>query len=223
MSDVLWRTGQSVVSPLVALWDSFIVALPNVIGGLIILAFGYLLGEVLEVIFIKGLKKLKFDEFIHNLKISKNLERIDLSHLFGLILKWYVFVIFLVPAASLARMGMLSVLLMDFARWVPNFILGVLILLFGWVAADVVCNKIDTTKIKSKHLLAMVTKAVILIFTIAIALEHIGINVEILKQTFLLLLSAAALGVGLAIGIGFGLGMKDDAKKILRNIGKKIK
>jgi small-conductance mechanosensitive channel len=96
-------------------------------------------------------------------------------------------------------------------------------LLFGWVAADVVCNKIDTTKIKSKHLLAMVTKAVILIFTIAIALEHIGINVEILKQTFLLLLSAAALGVGLAIGIGFGLGMKDDAKKILRNIGKKIK
>lgn len=216
------RMGQDIVLPLQALWDSFIYAIPYVIGGIIVLLFGYLLGEVLEVIAIKILKKVKFNEFIHNLKISKNLERFDISHFLGVLLKWYVFIIFLVPAASLAKLGELSVLLIDFARWVPSFILAILIVLFGWIAADVLANKIESTKIKSRHFVSMFVKLVIFIFIFAVALEQIGVAVAFLHQVFLVILAALAFGFALAVGLGFSYAMKDDAKKMLKDIRKKF-
>ena len=150
-SNVIVRIGQLVVAPLIALSRDFFEALPAVIGGLIVLAFGYLLGEVLEIVIIKGLKKLKVDNFIHSLKISKNLEKFEIPHFVGVMVKWYVFVVFLVPAASLAGLGNMTILLVDFARWVPNFILAVFIVLFGWIGADVLVNKIEATKVKSDY------------------------------------------------------------------------
>lgn len=214
--------GQDIVSPLTAIWGAFISVLPGLLGGLLIIIFGYLLGEVIEILVIKGLKKIKFDTFIHSLKISKNLERIDLCHLVGVLLKWYVFVIFLAPAVALAKLGMLSVLLLDFARWVPSLLLAILIVFFGWVAADVLCNRIESTKIHSKHFLSVLVKTIIIAFIFVIALGQVGVKLRLLEQTFLILLSAFAFGIALAIGLGFGLALKDDAKGMIRNMRRKL-
>ena len=216
------KIGLNIVSPLVALWDSFVNALPNVIGGIIVLLFGYLLGEVLGALLVKGLKKAKFEKFIHGMKISTHLEKFDLSHFFGVLLKWYVFIVFLLPAARLAELGELTIILMDFARWMPHFILAILVILFGWIGADIVANKIESTKIKSKHLASTSAKVLIIVFIGAIALEQIGVNLELLRTTFLLIVGALSFGFALAMGLGFGLAMKDDAKKMIKTIKKKL-
>lgn len=216
------RLGQSIVLPLIALWETFLDALPGLLGGILILVFGYLLGEVIEILVIKGLNKVKFDKFIHKLNISKNFEKFDISKFIGVLLKWYIFVIFLAPAASLARMGTLSVLLLDLARWVPHFILAIIIVLFGWIAADVLGSKIESSKAKSKHLASTLIRLFVFLFILVIALDQVGVNLRFLQQVFLIILSAFAFGAALAIGIGFGLAMKDDAKKVTRKMLKKL-
>jgi len=216
------RLGYDIVSPLIALWDAFINSLPGVLGGILILIFGYLLGEVLELLIIRGLHKIKFNKFIHSFKISKNLEKFDVSHFIGVLIKWYVFVIFLAPAASIAKMGTLSILLLDLARWVPHFLVAVLIVVFGWLAADVMGTRVEATKVKSKHMASLLVKTFIMVFVLVIALDQLKVNLTLLHETYVILLSAIAFGVALAIGIGFGLAMKDDAKKVIKNIRKKL-
>lgn len=214
--------GQSIVFPLIALWQDFLNVLPGIIGGLLILIFGYLLGEVIEILIIKGLEKIKFNKFIHKLKISKELEKFDLSHFFGVLIKWYIFVVFLLPAARLMELTTLTPLLIDLARWVPQFLIAVLIVVFGWVAADVLGARIESTKFKTKHLISVIVKSFVLLFVLVIALDQIGINLALIEQTYVILLSAVAFGSALAFGLGYGLAMKDEAKKSIKNIKKKL-
>ncbi len=216
------NAGYDMVSPLVALWNSFIGALPGFLLGLLILVFGYLFGEVLEILIIKGLKKIKFNKFIHKLNISKTLESFDISHFIGVLVKWYIFVIFLLVAASGARLGEFSIYLRSFAQWAPKFLLAILIVVFAWVAIDVIATKIESTKVKSKHLISWIVKTVLILYVLVNALDLIGLELVLLHQTFIILLSAFAFGVALAIGIGFGLAMKDDAKKTVKSIFKKL-
>ena len=217
------QIGQNMVLPLVALWESFLAALPYVLGGILIVIFGYLLGAVVEAIVIKILRKVRFDEFIHKLEFSRVLKHLDHSHLIGVMLKWYIFVVFLIPAASLARLGTLSVLLIDFARWVPQLILAILIVLFGWVAIDILAHRIEEMRMRSRHIVAVLTKTILFAFVVVIALDQIGINLTLVHQTFLILLAGLSLGIGLAVGIGFGHAIKDDAKKTVKSIRKKMK
>jgi ABC-type uncharacterized transport system permease subunit len=104
----------------------------------------------------------------------------------------------------------------------PKFLVAVLIVLFGWIAVDVLSSRIESTKIKSKHMVSVLTRVVLLAFVFVIALDQIGVNLILLHETYLILLSAIGFGFALAIGIGFGLAMKDDAKQAIRNIKKKI-
>jgi hypothetical protein len=68
----------------------------------------------------------------------------------------------------------------------------------------------------------MLTKTILLAFVFVIALDQIGVNLILLHETYLIILSAAALGCALAVGIGFGLALKDDAKAMIRNVKKKM-
>ncbi|MFT4303732.1 MAG: mechanosensitive ion channel family protein [Candidatus Woesearchaeota archaeon] len=216
------KLGESIVLPLTALLESFLNLFPGLLGGILILIFGYLLGEVIEIMIIKGLEKAKFNKFIHNLKISKELEKFDLSHFIGVLVKWYIFIIFLLPAARLMQLTTLTPLLMDFARWAPLFLLAVLIVVFGWIGADVLGSRIESTKLKYKHAISVTVRAFVILMILVIALDQIGINLSIIEQTYLILLSAAAFGTALALGLGFGLALKEDAKKTIKEIKKKL-
>ena len=217
------RIGQSIVLPMIALWESFLEALPYFLGGLLIIVFGYLLGCVLENLLERFLKRIHFDHFLHKLNLSRRLQHFDFPHLLGVLLKWYVVVIFLVPAASLARLGTLSILLIDFARWVPDLILGILIVLFAWLGTDIILHKIETTKVPYRLMVGHIVQIVLMSFAIVIALDQIGVNVGLVHQVFIILLAAVAFGIALAIGIGFGLGMKDEAKTVMRTFRKRMK
>jgi hypothetical protein len=216
------QVGQSVVNPFVSIYATFVEALPYILAAILILAFGFLLAELMEIVVLKLLNKLKVNEFLQGLNISDHVHKIDVVHILGAIVKWYIFVIFLAPAASIAGLGSFTVMLMDFARWVPHLIVGLLIVLLGWIGADILGSKIEATKIESKNLVSLILRTVIIVFVVAIALEEVGVNVSLLHQTFLIILGSVGLGFALALGIGFGLAMKDDAAKVVKKISKRI-
>jgi hypothetical protein len=217
------QLGENIVRPMVEIWMNFIDILPGLLGGLLVLFFGFLLAEVVQLGIIKGLKKVNFDKFLHSLKISKTLEHFDIIHFVGVLLKWYIFVLFLEPAAIMAGLGRFSVLLIGFARWVPFFITASFVMMLAWVGADVLGAKVESTKIKEKHLISWFVKTFVLLFALVVALQQLGVSTALMNVSFIIILSAFAFGLALAFGIGFGLASKEDAKKAIKNVRNKLK
>lgn len=221
MVNFLTTTSEALTNPLINLWVSFIQLLPKLIAAIIILIVGYVLayivGHALKVL----LWKIGLDKQIEKAKISKAMGRLRLSSILGEITKWYIFIIFLQSAVDIVNLGTLSVLLQEFVMWLPNVIAAALVIIFGLYMAHFITIKIrEHTDVKGGKTLTGILNVVIIFIVTIIALEQIGINVAILTNTFLILLSAFALGIALAIGLSFGLGTKNNANKALGKIKK---
>jgi hypothetical protein len=154
--------------------------------------------------------------------MTKVIGAFRLSHFLGLITKWYVFILFLPPAASVVYLAPLGTFLLDVARWIPQVILAVVLALIGLMAAEYVNTKILETKARMAGLVAWIAKVVIYVFTALIVFAQIGVRIEFAQASFLIILGGVMLGIALAVGIGFGLALKDDAKKIIHDVKKRL-
>ena len=104
--------------------------------------------------------------------------------------------------------------------WIPNLIVAVIFALIGVVAAEYVANQIRYIKGKGTDTIAGFARVIILVFVAVIALQQIGINVELAGQTLLIIVAGVMFGLALAFGIGFGLALKEEAKGWIKK-GKK--
>jgi small-conductance mechanosensitive channel len=145
-----------------------------------------------------------------------------LTHFLSVITKWYVFILFLPPAAGLIQLPALSTFLLSVALWIPNVILAVIIGIVGLMAAHYTEWKILETKAKTANIIAYLAKIVIVIFTLLIVLDQIGVKIAIAQTSFLIILSGIMLSIALMLGIGFGAAFKEEAKRIIKDVKKKI-
>ncbi|MBD3354506.1 hypothetical protein GF361_00815 [Candidatus Woesearchaeota archaeon] len=215
----LEETGQALLNPLANLWNSFVEVIPGLIGALVVLLFGYLVAWIIGFVIKKLLKKAKLDQMVTKRKTVKNITgKLELSALLGLIVKWYVFVLFLTPAASLVKLPALSTFLNSAALWIPNLIAAVLIALVGLIAADYIYEKISGTKTKKSALIASVTRIIVVVFTLVIALNQMGIDISIAENSLLIIIA----GIMLALAIGFGLALGKELRPTVKKMIKKI-
>jgi len=214
---------EQVTSPFLRLAYSVIDAVPGVIAAVLILILGYVVAWILSRIVGGLLYRVKFDRWVlHKTTATKVVGEFRLSHFLELIVKWYVFILFLPAAANVINLGMMQNFLLDVALWIPKVILGVVIGLIGIMAADYVSMKIVETKAKSAGVIASASKLVILVFTAMIVLDQIGVKIDFATNSLLIVLAGIMLGLALMFGIGFGLAMKDDAKKMISDIKRKL-
>ena len=212
------QLGLSLADPLVQLWQGFVNFIPGIIAALVVVIVGYLVGAILGYALKKILVKVKVDEYlIHKTHIDKVAGKFQLSAFAGLILKWYVFVLFLPSAADFTQLQSLSNFLYAVSLWVPQLIAALILGFLGFVAAGYVADRIVETKLKSADLIANIAKVAIMVFAIIIALEQAGLAISVATNSFLIVLA----GIMLALGIGFGLALKDEAKHVISGIKKK--
>ena len=221
MADIL-ATGQALLSPLTNLWNGFVDVLPGILAAIIILIIGYFVALALGYIIKKILIKAGLDSWMRKAHLDDAIGHINLSSLAAIITKWYVFILFLIPAAEAINTIQLGGLLAKLAIWLPNLVVALIIMLFGLVAADYIYDKMMRARMKGIALVSTIVKWVIVIFIALIALNQIGVNVAIAENVVLILVGAIAVALALAIGIGFGFGFKDEASNIIKSIKKKI-
>ncbi len=216
---ILEETGQALINPLVSLWDSFVSIIPGLVGALIVLIIGYIVGWAFGLLTKKVLQKVQLDKIVvEKTNLQKSAGKFKLSNVLGLVVKWYIFVLFLTPAASLVNLEALSDFLVQASLWIPNLIAAVLVAVVGFIAADYVASKVKEMKAKSSKLIAYAAKIIIVIFTLIIALNQLGIDVSVAESSFLIILA----GIMLTMAIGFGLALKDEAKPVIKKIMGKI-
>ena len=198
-------------------------AVPGIVAAIILLIIGYIVALIIGYVVDKVLEKIKFDKWVlEKTHASKVIGKFKLSNFLALITKWYVFILFLPPAAALIRLIPLAEFLKAVALWVPNVILAVILALVGVCFAAYVEEKIVATKAKAASILALLAKVIIYVFTLLIVLDQIGVQIAVAQSSFLIILSGVMLAVALTIGIGFGFAFRDEAKKIIGAVKKKL-
>jgi len=168
------------------------------------------------------LERLGLDKKMQKASISDAIGHLELSHLAGIVLKWYVFVIFLGEAAGLVNFGTLSLLMNKFLFWLPNLFIAFVILVLGVMLADFLYHRMSKVRVKSVRILAGVVKVIVVFFIALIALNQAGFYVSLAENAFLIILAGVVLTLAISIGIGFGLAMKEEARGVIRSFRKRF-
>lgn len=203
---------------IVNLWNGFVTVLPGLVAGLIVLIVGYIIGALLGYVVRKALDKSKIFNKLLKTNFTKVAGRFDFPAFFGLIVKWYIIILFLNPVATLIKLGELSAFFAFLGFWIPKVIIAVVIGLIGFIAAEYISMKIKEIKANGTMVIAPVAKIIVLLFTAVIALQQIGLDISIVSNSFLIILA----GIMLALALGFGLALKDEAKGIIKEFKKKL-
>jgi small-conductance mechanosensitive channel len=120
------------------------------------------------------------------------------------------------------HLSQVTVFLKDILNYLPQVIVAVLILIAAGMVADamkkIVLSSAMTAGVSSAGFLATVTKWVIWVFAILVALSQLGIASGFVQTIFTGLVVALSLGLGLA----FGLGGQEAASKVIDKVSKEI-
>jgi len=194
----------------------------------ILLLIGWLVSASVKIAVTKLLKLLKIDDIAHrvelDLVLSKGGLEAPLSELIGGICYWLSLLITFVVTLNAVGLTVAADLLQKIVLFVPNIITAIFILVIGMFAAVLLKNVVKTTAtnagIKQANLFSNITEVVIVIFTVAIALEQLQIGARLVELTITIILASLGLGFALAFGLGckeiVGAAVKDFLNKLTK-------
>lgn len=222
MATALSATAQTILDPLQRVWQGLIYGLPGAIAAIVIILVGYFVALAVGYIVKKLLAKSGIDAWMVRTKLDDSIGHINLSSLLAVVTRWYLFIVFLIPASNVLQLGVLSDLFRELTGWLPNVIVALIIVIFGLVVSDYAHDKIIRAKIKGIRLAAITVKWIILLFIALIALDQMGIRVTLAENLIYIIVGAIALAVAIAVGIGFGLGLKEESREIIKSVKKRL-
>lgn len=219
--------GTAVFTPLQDIWYRFLIFLPNLIGALLILIIGWIIAAGLDRLVTQILKQIKLDTALNKVGVRNFFRKagvdFETSDFIGGLVRWTIILVAFLAAADILGLAKVTDFLNEILGYIPNIFVAVAILLIGMLAANffahVVRGAVGIAKIRSANFLASITKWVIWIFTILVALNQLGVASMIINY----LMMAIFFMIALAGGLAFGLGGQKAATEALENINKEMK
>ena len=200
--------------------------LPQLIGAVIVLLVGILIAWALRMVVEKIIVAIKIDDLMETLQITPFFKKIGVafkvSALLGWIIKWFVIIVFLIASADILGWSQITVFLRDVVGYIPNALIGIIILLAGIVLGSfvngVVKAAVSAAGLEGADLVAGIAKWAVFVFAFIAAMEQLGIATVLLDTISTGLVAMLAIAGGLA----FGLGGQEDAKRFLSKLRKDI-
>src|SRR3989344_5223367 len=208
------------------LWLGVVDFVPNLIVAIIILLVGWGIGVLFSRVVSQIIKAIKVDEGLRRAGVEDFLARGGLSlnsgAFLGGLVRWFILLVFLIGAFEVLGLSQVTSFLRDILDYLPQVIVAVLILIAAGMVADamksIVLSSAKSAEVSSAGFLATVTKWVIWIFAILVALSQLGIAEGFLQTIFTGLVVALSLGLGLA----FGLGGQEAASRVIEKMSKEM-
>lgn len=204
------------------MWSSAIVFIPNLIAALVVFVVGLIIATGLAALIQKIFEATKLDDILKRVGIEPYFERAGLklraSWFLGQLTFWFLTISFLLAASDILGLSALSLFLQDVLRYIPNIIVGVLIML----AAVIIGNFVRTTvkaAVKSANLpasrfLGSLVWWIVIIFGILATLSQLNVASSIVNSIVTGFIAMLALAGGLA----FGLGGRDYAADLIAKL-----
>jgi hypothetical protein len=200
--------------------NTFLAAIPQVVGALLILIIGWIIAGMVARLVAELLRRAGADRLFadHGGRVyGAQSEKIRPSVVASELVKWLIRLVFLVAAANVLGMPQVSELLNQVLLWIPNLIVAAIILLVAPLLARFVRGAIEVGAgqmgFTNAPLLGRIAEIAIVAFAVVIAINQIGIAADLVNIIFIGLVGAFALAFGLA----FGLGGRDVAAQLTQS------
>lgn len=186
-------------------------------GATVILLTGYFLARQVEKWTEQVLGRLNFNRVAGgglSEAVGRTGTRLDPSHATAKLLFWLVMLVVILLASTALGLESINDMFALMLSYIPTVISAVVIVILGMIVGEFVRGLILASAggVAGVPTVAKVAKAAVVIISIFMALQQVGVAEEIVTATFTLILGAVALAVGLA----FGLGNRDLAGEITR-------
>lgn len=196
--------------------------IPNLIAGIIILLIGIILASIVRRLVVELLQAIKIDPFLAKYGVPQRRD-FTWTNFLSEIVRWFIIIVFLVPAADIWGLGQVTTILNAFLLYLPNVFISAIIVLVGFVFAklayDLVLASARDLFQDSAKIVASIVRYAIVIFVILAVLNQLGVAEDLVRILFTGLVAMFALAGGLA----FGLGGQDTARSILESFREGLK
>jgi len=186
------------------------VFLPRFFLAVCIAIAGWLVAKALRFAVIKALRSINFHVLTERARVDAFLQMggssVDTVSVIGLLVYWLAIVAALILACNTMGLTYVTALLGNIAMFVPRVILAIVVLVFGAYFAHFIDATITTygrnVGLFEAPILGRLGRYAVLLFIILIALEQLGIAGDIIRLTFLIILTGFVLALALAFGLG---------------------
>ena len=191
---------------------------PALLGAGIIIFAGYLLAKVLERLAERGLRKLGLNRMLERGGVTQAVERggthFNPTRVLANLIFWFVMFAVILLAANALGLDTLANVMGTLVSYIPSVIAAVVIILVGIVLGGFVEGFISASAgaVHGGRSLARVGRGSVILLSVFMALQELGIATEIVTTAFAILFGAVAL----AMALSFGLGNRDLAGEITR-------
>lgn len=198
------------------------IALPKIIGALLILLIGWIIAKLIKKAIVRLLNLIKLNTLSEKVGIEKFLKEGGLKQtavdLMGSLFYWIIMLTVILAIFNSLQLTSAQELFNSIILFIPNVIVALIILLFGLYAAKFIANVLSSSlknmNDKTAEFIEKIAYISIVIFTVFLVLGQLKIAQDIITNAFILVFGA----ICLAFGLAFGLGGKDFASDILRSI-----
>lgn len=201
--------GDAIFLSITNAFNTFIAAIPQVIGALLIILIGWIISNVLARVVREVLQRAGADKAfarhggdVYGARSREFVPSVVASE----IVKWIVRFIFLVAAANVLGMPQVSLLLNQVLLWIPNLLVAAVILLVAPLLARFVRGAIEVGAgemgFSNARLLGRIAEVAIVAFAVLIAINQLGIAADLINILFIGIVAALSLAFGLAFGLG---------------------
>ena len=200
--------------------------LVNVFIVVLILFVGWIISRGIKAAVTRGLRGVKLDILSDKVGmdglLAKGGIKYSLSELMGVLCYWLSMLVTLMLAINAVGLTVAVDLLNRVILYIPNVIAAVFIFVVGIFISNLLKNMVSAAAnnagLSEGRLLSRIVEITVMIFVIALAMDHLNIGARIVELTVGIIL--ASLGLGLAIAIG--LGCKDIIGRIAGDFIEKL-
>jgi hypothetical protein len=184
--------------------------LPNLVGALLILTLGWLVSRAMEVVASRALRSLGVDRAAARVRVSELLERAgiaaSLSQIAAKLLFWLLFLTFLMSSVETLGLAAVTLTIDRLVAFIPSVIGAVLIGIAGLLLARFVGALVRSgaaaAGFVSAPRLGFLTQILVGGLVLAIAIEQLGVETNVLVLPFTVVVGTTGLAVGLAFALG---------------------
>jgi hypothetical protein len=217
-------TGDAFRASLAGALNTFLSAIPRIIGFAVVLIVGWIISSLLArgveallhaVRFNDLARRSGFADFVQKMGVKD-----DSAGVIASIVKWFVRLITLVVAFDTLGLPAVSSVLQQLLLWLPNLVVALVVLVIGGLAANALSGLVRGASAEAgftnPNMLATVTRVAVWGFTIVVAINQLGIATTLINTVMIGLVGAFTIAFGLA----FGLGGRERAAQIIDRLGR---
>jgi hypothetical protein len=196
---------------------------PKLIVAIVLFIIGWVLGGLLQKAFEQVFSSLKVDRALSTVGLDHVMRKggmnLNTGRFLGIVVKWFVVLVFLMPSLALVGLDYISDFLRtDVLGYLPHVVVAALILIIASLVADAVSKAVQAgargMNVHASSMMAAVSKYAIWVFAFIIALGELGVAEYYMSVLFTGIIAMVSLGAGLA----FGLGGKEHASRFLSKL-----